>query len=45
LKAGSTGLGAGSSLVSKEILQQRNWLELKNRAAAFVQAVRKARQQ
>ena len=43
LNAGSVALGAGSSLVSKEILQKRDWAELKNRAAAFVEAVRAAR--
>ncbi|HSI14066.1 MAG TPA: bifunctional 4-hydroxy-2-oxoglutarate aldolase/2-dehydro-3-deoxy-phosphogluconate aldolase [Chthoniobacter sp.] len=43
LKAGSTALGAGSSLVSKEILQKRDWAELTKRAQAFVQAVRAAR--
>lgn len=43
LKAGSTALGAGSSLVSKEILQARDWAELTRRAQAFVQAVRAAK--
>jgi 2-dehydro-3-deoxyphosphogluconate aldolase/(4S)-4-hydroxy-2-oxoglutarate aldolase len=43
LNAGSVALGAGSSLVSKEILQKRDWAELKNRAVAFVAAVRAAR--
>ena len=44
LKAGSTALGAGSSLVSKEILQNRDWAELTKRAQAFFQAVRVAKQ-
>lgn len=44
LKAGSTALGAGSSLVSKEILQKRDWAELTKRARDFVQAVRAAKQ-
>lgn len=44
LKAGSTALGAGSSLVSKEILQNRDWAELTKRARDFVQAVRVAKQ-
>jgi 2-dehydro-3-deoxyphosphogluconate aldolase/(4S)-4-hydroxy-2-oxoglutarate aldolase len=43
LKAGSVALGAGSALVSKEILQKKDWPELKRRAAAFVDAVRAAR--
>jgi 2-dehydro-3-deoxyphosphogluconate aldolase/(4S)-4-hydroxy-2-oxoglutarate aldolase len=43
LEAGSVALGAGSALVSKEILQMRDWVELKKRAAAFVKAVRAAR--
>jgi 2-dehydro-3-deoxyphosphogluconate aldolase/(4S)-4-hydroxy-2-oxoglutarate aldolase len=43
LKAGSTALGAGSSLVSKEILQNRDWAELTKRARDFVDAVRKAK--
>lgn len=43
LAAGSVALGAGSSLVSKEILQKRDWVELRKRAAVFVQAVRAAK--
>ena len=43
LQAGCAALGVGSSLVSKEILQKKDWAELKKRAAAFVQAVRAAR--
>jgi len=43
LKAGCPALGVGSSLVSKEILQMKDWAELKKRAAAFVEAVRAAR--
>jgi 2-dehydro-3-deoxyphosphogluconate aldolase / (4S)-4-hydroxy-2-oxoglutarate aldolase len=42
LEAGCVALGAGSALVSKEILQKRDWAELKNRAARFVQAARAA---
>ena len=42
LKAGSVALGAGSALVSKEILQSRDWRQLTERAKAFVQAVRAA---
>jgi 2-dehydro-3-deoxyphosphogluconate aldolase/(4S)-4-hydroxy-2-oxoglutarate aldolase len=44
LQAGSVALGAGSSLVSKEILQKRDWPALTQRAADFVAAVRKFRQ-
>ncbi|MDR3406559.1 MAG: bifunctional 4-hydroxy-2-oxoglutarate aldolase/2-dehydro-3-deoxy-phosphogluconate aldolase [Chthoniobacter sp.] len=43
LQAGCVALGVGSSLVTKEILQKKDWAELKKRAAAFVQAVRAAR--
>jgi 2-dehydro-3-deoxyphosphogluconate aldolase/(4S)-4-hydroxy-2-oxoglutarate aldolase len=43
LQAGSVALGAGSSLVSKEILQNRDWPALTKRAADFIAAVRKFR--
>lgn len=43
LKAGSAALGAGSSLVSKEILQSRDWAKLRARAEEFVAAVTAAR--
>jgi 2-dehydro-3-deoxyphosphogluconate aldolase/(4S)-4-hydroxy-2-oxoglutarate aldolase len=43
LRAGCVALGVGSSLVTKEILQKKDWAELKKRAAAFVQAVRAVR--
>jgi 2-dehydro-3-deoxyphosphogluconate aldolase/(4S)-4-hydroxy-2-oxoglutarate aldolase len=43
LQAGCVALGVGSSLVTKEILQKKDWAELEKRAAAFVQAVRAAR--
>ena len=43
LQAGSVALGAGSSLVSKEILQSRDWAALTQRAEKFLEAVRKAR--
>ena len=43
LKAGSVALGAGSALVSKDILKTRDWPALTARAAAFVQAIRGAR--
>jgi 2-dehydro-3-deoxyphosphogluconate aldolase/(4S)-4-hydroxy-2-oxoglutarate aldolase len=39
LAAGSVALGVGSALVSKEILQNRDWEKLTARATAFIQAV------
>lgn len=41
LQAGCVALGAGSSLVSKEILQKGDWAALRSRAEAFVAAVRR----
>ena len=41
--AGSVALGVGSSLVSKEILQSRDWKLLTERAKAFVEAARQAK--
>jgi len=41
LKAGSVALGAGSALVSKEILEARDWAKLTRRAQKFLEAVRK----
>lgn len=38
--AGSVALGVGSALVSKAVLEERDWPELTRRAAAFVEAVR-----
>lgn len=43
LAAGSVALGAGSSLVSKQILQAADWAGLTARAAEFVAAVQRAR--
>ncbi len=43
LNAGCAALGAGSSLVSSEILRDLNWPELTRRAAAFIAAVRTVR--
>ena len=40
LQAGSVALGAGSALVSREILAKRDWKKLTARAAEFVRAVR-----
>jgi 2-dehydro-3-deoxyphosphogluconate aldolase / (4S)-4-hydroxy-2-oxoglutarate aldolase len=43
LKAGCVGVAAGSSLVSKEILTNRDWHALTERARAFVVAVKEAK--
>jgi 2-dehydro-3-deoxyphosphogluconate aldolase/(4S)-4-hydroxy-2-oxoglutarate aldolase len=40
LKAGAAALGVGSALVSRQILDHRDWNELTRRAQAFVQAAR-----
>ncbi len=43
LKAGCAALAAGSSLVAKEFVQNKDWAGLTARAAAFVAAVKMAR--
>ena len=43
LEAGCVALGAGTALVSKDILESRDWPALTARAAAFVRAIREAR--
>jgi len=43
LKAGCVALGVGSSLVSAEILKNKNWAELTRVSAEFVRVVREAR--
>jgi 2-dehydro-3-deoxyphosphogluconate aldolase/(4S)-4-hydroxy-2-oxoglutarate aldolase len=43
LQAGAAALGVGSALVSRRILEKRDWKELTRLAQAFVQAVRGAR--
>ncbi|HYR59603.1 MAG TPA: bifunctional 4-hydroxy-2-oxoglutarate aldolase/2-dehydro-3-deoxy-phosphogluconate aldolase [Chthoniobacteraceae bacterium] len=43
LDAGCVALGAGSTLVSKEILASKDWRRLAGRAEEFVKAVKKAR--
>ena len=43
LNAGCVALGAGTALVSKDILESRDWPALTARAAAFVRAIREAR--
>ena len=43
IKAGCAALAAGSSLVSKDILKNRDWKKLSDSAAAFVAAVAAAR--
>jgi 2-dehydro-3-deoxyphosphogluconate aldolase/(4S)-4-hydroxy-2-oxoglutarate aldolase len=45
LKAGCAAVAAGSSLVSKEVLKNKDWAKLEQTAAAFVAAVAKARQE
>jgi 2-dehydro-3-deoxyphosphogluconate aldolase/(4S)-4-hydroxy-2-oxoglutarate aldolase len=41
LDAGAVALGAGSALVSSEILKARDWDKLRSRAEAFVRAVKR----
>jgi 2-dehydro-3-deoxyphosphogluconate aldolase/(4S)-4-hydroxy-2-oxoglutarate aldolase len=43
LKAGAAALGVGSALVSRHILENRDWNELTRLAEAFVQATRPVR--
>jgi 2-dehydro-3-deoxyphosphogluconate aldolase/(4S)-4-hydroxy-2-oxoglutarate aldolase len=43
VKAGCVAVGAGGNLVSKEILQKKDWGTLKKKAAAFVAAMQQAR--
>jgi 2-dehydro-3-deoxyphosphogluconate aldolase/(4S)-4-hydroxy-2-oxoglutarate aldolase len=43
IKAGCVALGVGSSLVSREIIEKRDWSGLTTRAEALVDAVKKAR--
>jgi 2-dehydro-3-deoxyphosphogluconate aldolase / (4S)-4-hydroxy-2-oxoglutarate aldolase len=43
LRSGCVAVGAGSALVSRDILANRDWKALKARAEAFVCAVRKVR--
>jgi 2-dehydro-3-deoxyphosphogluconate aldolase/(4S)-4-hydroxy-2-oxoglutarate aldolase len=43
LAAGSVALGVGSYLVSREILQNKDWKRLRERAETFVKAVAKFR--
>ena len=42
-KAGCAAVGVGSSLVSAQLLQDRNWTELTRRATELVKAARQAR--
>lgn len=42
-KAGCVAVGAGSSLISKEVLERDDWATLTRTATAFVQAARAAR--
>ena len=43
IDAGCVALAAGSSLVSKEVMKNKDWKKLSETAAAFVEAVKKAR--
>lgn len=43
IKAGCVALAAGSSLVSKDVLKNKDWKKLSETAASFVEAIRKAR--
>lgn len=43
LKAGCPAVGAGSSLITKEILETEDWVELTRRAAEFVKVAQAAR--
>jgi 2-dehydro-3-deoxyphosphogluconate aldolase / (4S)-4-hydroxy-2-oxoglutarate aldolase len=43
IAAGCVALAAGSSLVSKDVLKSKDWKKLSATAAAFVEAVKKAR--
>ena len=43
LQAGSVALGVGTALVSRDILAERAWKKLTQRAVELVQAVRAAR--
>jgi 2-dehydro-3-deoxyphosphogluconate aldolase / (4S)-4-hydroxy-2-oxoglutarate aldolase len=45
LRAGCVAVGAGSALVSREILANRDWKTLKGRAESFVRSVRKIRKE
>ena len=45
IKAGCVAVAAGSSLVSKSILQKRDWKSLSELASAFVASVRSARRE
>jgi 2-dehydro-3-deoxyphosphogluconate aldolase/(4S)-4-hydroxy-2-oxoglutarate aldolase len=43
LRAGCPAVGAGSSLITREILEQDDWAQLTRRAAEFVKAAQAAR--
>jgi 2-dehydro-3-deoxyphosphogluconate aldolase/(4S)-4-hydroxy-2-oxoglutarate aldolase len=43
IKAGCVGVAAGSTLVSKDILKNKDWTKLTNLAGQFIAAVAKAR--
>ncbi|MGC3991507.1 MAG: bifunctional 4-hydroxy-2-oxoglutarate aldolase/2-dehydro-3-deoxy-phosphogluconate aldolase [Chthoniobacteraceae bacterium] len=43
INAGCVALAAGSSLVSKDVVKNKDWKKLTETAAAFVEAIKKAR--
>lgn len=43
IKAGSAAVAAGSCLVSKQVLQNKDWTKLKETSQAFVKAIQQAR--
>jgi 2-dehydro-3-deoxyphosphogluconate aldolase/(4S)-4-hydroxy-2-oxoglutarate aldolase len=45
IRAGCVALGVGSSMISAKILQEADWPALTRKAAEFVEAARKAREQ
>ena len=44
IKAGCVAVAAGSTLVSKDILKNKDWAKLTDLASQFIAAVAKARQ-
>jgi len=43
IEAGCVGVGAGSTLITKDAVDRRDWRKLTTTAAAFVRAIRRAR--
>ena len=44
IRAGAFAVGAGSALVDKKAIRERNWADITSRAEAFVDAVKRGRQ-